>query len=128
MKYLTTKAMVIAKSSWFSIRMIDKRNGRTVYEYTVVRPGHTFPTGVMGNRKIIENETALGVKTFINDKKNIDLITVCILPEVDCSHEETILIKLIIDFAEMYFLLYRNGSIASYSNGSNRENLQTLLN
>ena len=104
--YLITKTMIIAKSPWVAIRMIDKKSGKTVYEDKVVRSGQAFPAAMIGNRELLENKTVSGMITIINNKKNADLITACILPEVDCSDEETILIKLIIDQIEMHFLLY----------------------
>jgi uncharacterized membrane protein YciS (DUF1049 family) len=126
--YLATKAMVIAKSPWIAIRMIDKKSGRTVYDSTVVRPGHEFQTGMIGNREILENNTVPGIIKIINRKKNVDLITVCVLPEVECSEEETILIKLIIDQIEMYFLLYHKDFFPSFSKGSKKEELRIFKN
>lgn len=104
--YLITRTMIIGKSSWVAIRMIDKRSGKTVYEDKVVRSGRKFPAAIIGNRELLENNRVPGLMTIITNKKNANLITACILPEVECSDEETILIKLIIDQIEMYFLLY----------------------
>ena len=108
--YLITRTMIIARSSWVAIRMIDKKNGKTVYEDKVVRSARKFPAAMIGNREILENKTVPGLMTIITNKKNADLITACILPEVECTDEEAILIKLIIDQIEMHFLLYHRDS------------------
>jgi hypothetical protein len=116
--YLITKTMIIAKSPWVAIRMVDKKSGKTVYEDKVVRSGQEFPAAMIGNRELLENKAVSGMITIINNKKNADLITACILPEVECSDEETILIKLIIDQIEMHFLLYHR-DFFHFSNQSN---------
>ncbi len=57
------------------------------------------------NRELLEIKT-VRVDDNHHQEKNADLITACILPEVECTDEENILIKLIIDQIEMHFLLY----------------------
>lgn len=104
--YLTAKAMTIAKSPWVAIRMIDKKSNRTVFEHTVVRPGYELPAGIIGNRDILDKKSISGIVQIVNSKKNVDLITVCLFSDVECTENENILIRLLINQIEMYFLLY----------------------
>jgi hypothetical protein len=61
--------MIIARSSWIAIRMIDKKSGKTVYEDKVVRSGRKFPAAMIGNRELLENKTVPGLMTIITKKK-----------------------------------------------------------
>lgn len=119
--YLSFRAMTIAKSPWLAVRIIDKTEERTLYEHQAARPGSIFPKETMGNREILENRPVPGMTKIITSKRNMDLMTVCILPKAECSDEEKILIQLILNWIEMYFLLYHtNFSSDSSKTGEER--------
>ena len=108
-EHLVAKAMTVAGTSWAVIRIISRGNGRTVKEYATVRPHKVIPAVTMGNREILEDRHIEGVRKVGSRQNNLDLQTVCILPEIQLSEEENILITAITSQIEMFFLLYRAG-------------------
>lgn len=106
---MADKAMTIAGTPWVVIRMISRSNGRTVKEYARTRLKRGLPSITMGNRKILENRPVAGMQKVSSCQKNLDLLTVCILPTSELSEEEIILITAITNQVEMFFTLYRAG-------------------
>lgn len=113
--YLTTKAMTIARTPWAVARMIDRRSGRTVKEYAVVRPGQVLPSSTIGNREILEGRHVDGLTKIMTHQKNVDLVTVCILPDATCSEEENILLRLITSQMGVSFILYHQEFLPRFS-------------
>lgn len=113
--HLAAKAMTVAGAPWVVIRIISRCNGRTVKEYTAVRPKGVLPSACMGNREILEDRPTEGLKKIVSCQKNLDLLTVCILPAIPLSEEESILITAITSQIEMLFLLYRAGFLHQQS-------------
>jgi len=107
--HLAAKAMTVAGTAWVVIRMISRCNGRTVKEYTIVRPKGVLPTVTMGNREILEDRYVEGLSKISSRQKNLDLLTVCILPTIMLSEEENFMITAITNQIEMLFMLYRAG-------------------
>ena len=107
--HLATKAMTIAGTQWVAIRMISRSEGRTVKEYTIVRPQGRLPSAVMGNREIIEDRHVKGLKTIRSSQKNLDFLTVCIMPTTQLSKEQNILITAITNQIEMHYMLFHSG-------------------
>lgn len=114
--YLAKKAMTIARAPWIMIRVIDGRQNRIIKEHKAVRAGYSLPAVTMGTREIIQGNRVPGFVKIVNHKANVDLMTVCIMPEIECSDEERILIKLILDQIETYFLLYYSNVFSIFSN------------
>jgi hypothetical protein len=69
----------------------------------------------MGNRAILEDRNVEGLRTIASRQKNLDLLTVCILPTIQLSDEESILVTAIISQIEMLFVLYRAGFLHQHS-------------
>ena len=107
--HLATKAMTIAGTQWVAFRMIGRSGGRTIKEYTIVRPTGSLPSAIMGNREIIEDRHATGLKTIRSSQKNLDFLTACILPTIQLSNEQNILITAITNQIEMHYMLFRSG-------------------
>jgi hypothetical protein len=107
--------MTIAGTPWVVIRMISRCSGQTVKEYTTVRRKGTLPSAIMGNRDILEHRHVEGLKTIGSRQKNLDLMTICILPTSRLSKEENILITAIANQVEMFFMLYRAGFLHQQS-------------
>ena len=106
---LAAKAMTVAGVPWIVIRMINRHDGRTIKEHTVQhRPG-SLPSVTMGNREILEGRHVEGLRMIAAHQKNIDLLTVCIFPEVSLSEEDIVLIAAIVNQLELFFILYRTG-------------------
>ena len=114
-EHLAAKAMTVAGTPWIVIRMISRCNGRTVKEYAIVRRKGVLPSATMGNRAILEDRNVEGLRTIASRQKNLDLLTVCILPTIQLSDEENILITAIINQIEMLFVLYRAGFLHQHS-------------
>lgn len=106
-EHLAAKAMTVAGTQWIVIRMISRCNGQTVKEYAIVRRKEVLPSAIMGNREILENHHVEGLRTISTRQKNLDLLTVCILPIIQLSEEKIILITAITNQIEMLFMLYR---------------------
>ena len=113
--HLAAKAMTIAGTPWIVIRMINRYNGRMVKEYAVERQKGTLPSSTMGNQEILENCHVEGLIAISTRQKNLDLLTVCILPTTQLSEEEKILITATINQVEMFFILYRAGFLHKQS-------------
>ena len=113
--HLVAKAMTVAGTPWVVIRMISRCNGRTVKEYAIVRPKGALPSATMGNREILEDRHVEGLRKIVSCQKNLDLLTVCILPTIQLSEEENILISAITNQIEMFFMLYRAGFLHQQS-------------
>lgn len=112
---LAAKAMTVAGTPWAVIRMISRCNGRTVNEYASVRANGVLPAATMGNREILENRHVQGFRKIGSRQKNLDFLTVCLLPTVQLSEEEIILIIAITNQIEMFFILYRGGFLNQQS-------------
>ncbi len=113
--HLAAKAMTVAGTPWVVVRIISRCNGRTIKEYTAVRPKNVLPSACMGNREILEDRPSEGLRKIDTCQKNLDLLTVCILPAIPLSEEENILITAITSQIEMLFLLYRAGFLQQQS-------------
>jgi len=111
MDHLVAKSMTVAGTAWAVVRIISRSSGQTKKEYAAVRPHRALPSATMGNREILEDLHNDGLKVVGSPKKNIDLLTVCILPKKDISEEEMVLITAIISQIELYFLLYHSDFI-----------------
>jgi len=109
--HLVAKTMMVAGTTWAVVRIISRQNCRTIKEYDAVRPHRVMPSSTMGNREILENLHIEGLRIVGSRQKNLDVLTVCILPKTDFSEEENILITAILSQIELLFLLYRAGFI-----------------
>lgn len=109
--HLVAKTMMVAGTTWAVTRIINRYNCRTIKEYDAVRPHRVLPSSTMGNREILENLHIDGLRFVGSRQKNLDVLTVCILPKTDFSEQEIILITAIISQIELLFLLYRAGFI-----------------
>ncbi len=110
---LTSKAMQVAGTPWIVLRMIDGCRGRTIGEQAIERRSGMLPSVTMGNRAILEGRHVEGVRTIGLRRKHLDLLTVCILPQVPLSEEQIVLITAITNQIEMLFMVYRAGRAAS---------------
>lgn len=119
--HLASKAMTIAGTPWVVIRIISRCNGRTVKEYNAMRPKIVLPLACIGNREIIEDRPVKGLRKIASCQKNLDLLTVCILPAKHFSEEENILITAVTSQIEMLFLLYRAGFLLQQSFNDHNE-------
>jgi hypothetical protein len=108
---LVARAMTVAGTPWVVIRMISRCSGRTIAEYSSVRPKKVLPSATIGNREILEDRHVGGLRKIDSSPKNLDLMTVCILPTTQLSEEENILITAITNQIEIFFMLYRAGFI-----------------
>jgi hypothetical protein len=106
---LTTKIMTDTGAAWVVVRIIDPCSGRTIKGYTAQGRGSAAPTTTIGNRAIIEGRLATGVRTFVVHQKDPDLLTVCILPAIPLSEEQTVIMTAAAREIEMAFMLYRAG-------------------
>ena len=106
---LATKAMAIAGTPWIIIRMISRYSGRTVKEVAIERRRGVLPSSAVGNRAILEGCHVDGLTTICSRRENIDLLTVCVLPETTMGKDETVLITAITNQIEMLFMLFRSG-------------------
>jgi len=108
---LTVKAMAIAGTPWIAIRVIDRGCGRTIKEHAVERQKGALPLVTMGNRDILDGRRVEGFETIRSRQKNLDLLTVCILPNRPLSEAERVLLTAILKQVEMLLLLDHAGCI-----------------
>ncbi len=113
--FLATKNMTVAGTPWVIIRMISRCSGRTVKEYAIERRKGVLPSATIGNREILEDRHVGGLRTIGSHQKNLDILTVCILPTIRLSEEENLLITAITNQIEMFFLIYRAGCLHQQS-------------
>ncbi len=109
MDRLASKIMAVAAVPWIAIRMISRGCGRTVMEHAVESRTGLLPPATMGNREILEGRHVKGLRTIGAHRRNVDLLTVCILPTVPLAEENIVLITAIINQIEMLFLIHRAG-------------------
>jgi hypothetical protein len=105
--HLTAKAATIAGTPWSAIRIINKIDGRTITEHAAEVKKGKLPSKTVGNRTIIEKEQREDLSTIRSCHENEDLLTVCIVPTTSLTKENTTLLTVIANQAEMYFMLYR---------------------
>ena len=108
---LASRALTIAAAPWLLVRMVDRRSGHTVNEHAVRHPGGTLPSITIGNRALLAGEPCDGLQTIGPRQKNLDLVTVFILPAVELEKEKSVLLTAILNQIEMLFILYRAGCI-----------------
>jgi hypothetical protein len=109
--HLATKIMAVAGTAWVAIRIISRSSGRTVKEHAVESREGVMPSSTMGNREILEGRQVQGFRAIRAGRKNLDLLTVCILPMVLLSEEDIVLITAIANQIEMLFMLHRAGCL-----------------
>lgn len=107
--HLGGKVMAVAGAPWVVIRMISRRSGRTVKEHFLEARKGALPSATIGNREILEGRRVEGLRAIGARQKNLDLLTVCILPATPLSEEDVVLITAITNQVEMMFLIYRDG-------------------
>jgi hypothetical protein len=107
--WLAAKAMAVTGAPWIVVRMINRCSGRTIKEYTSEQHKGVLPSATIGNRVILEGRLVEGLKTIVTRQKNLDIVTVCILPSIPLTEEEIVLLTAIASRIEMLFLLYRAG-------------------
>jgi hypothetical protein len=105
------KVMTVIGTPWIVFRMISRCSGRTVKEYTAEHRKGTLPSATMGNRAILEGRLVEGLRFIGSRQKNLDLMTVCIMPTVTLSEEQNILVAAIANQIEMIFMLFRSGCL-----------------
>jgi len=106
---LAAKAMTVAGVAWLVVRTIDRRTGHTISEHAVQRLDADLPMATMGNRAILDGQRVQGLQTIGSRQRNLDLLTVFILPETEMTEERTILLMAILNQIEMLFMLNRAG-------------------
>ena len=112
---LAVKAMTIARAPWIVIRILRRCDGQTINEYAVARPGKAVPSVTMGNKTILEGGDVGGLIKVGSCRKNLDILTVGILPAMGLSAEETLLITAIVNQIEIHFLLHQSGFLEHQS-------------
>lgn len=108
---LAAKAMTVAAVPWIVVRMIERHSGHTVHEHAVQRPHGGLPPVTMGNRAILDGVPVTGLQTVGTRQRNLDLLTVFIMPKAVISKEETFLLTAILNQIEMLFIIYSAGCI-----------------
>ena len=108
---LAAKAMTVAGTPWVIVRIINRCNGCTVNEHSVERQKGSLPSVNMGNRLILQRESVKGFRTLRSRQKNLDILTVSILPAGRLSREQIVLITAILNQFEMYFMLFKEGNL-----------------
>jgi hypothetical protein len=106
---LASKAMAVAGAPWIVVRMLSRCSGRTVKEYAIERQSGMLPAATIGNRAILEGHNVEGLLTIGSRQRNLDLMTVCILPKTPLSEEDIVLVSAILNQIEMFYLLYCTG-------------------
>ena len=101
---LAYHAMEVAKTSWAVMRIIERSSGRTISEFSAGRHGQDLPPLTIGNRAILDGDRTEGYKTVGSRQRNLDLHTVCILPDTPLSEEQRVLAKAIVNQVEMLFI------------------------
>lgn len=108
---LATKAMAITGSPWIVIRVIDHRLCRTVKECRAERRKGTLPAVTMGNRDLLEGRRIEGFAAIALPPDNLDLLTVCILPNRSFADAERLLLMAILNQFKILLLLHRSGCL-----------------
>jgi hypothetical protein len=108
---LAAKAMTVAGTPWVIVRIISRCSGCTVNEHSVERQKGLIPSVNMGNRVILEKGSVKGFRTVRSRQKNLDILTVSVLPARRLSREQIVLITAILNQFEMYFMLYSEGCL-----------------
>ena len=106
---LGTKAMSIAGVPWLVVRMIDRHSVQTTYEQVVRRFDKRLPSATLGNRDILNGQQSHGLQTIGSCQRNIDLLTVFMLPENNMTDDRNMLLMVILNQIEMRFMLFRAG-------------------
>lgn len=114
---LAVRAMTIAAAPWLVVRMVDRQSGHTVNEHAVCHPGTILPAVTLGNRLLLEGSSSDGLQTIGPRQRNLDLLTVFILPAAVLSTEKKVLLTAILNQIEMLFILYRAGCIKPIHGG-----------
>ena len=106
-----TKAMTVAVAPWLIVRVIDRNSAKTIYEHAVHLSDKGPPSATPGNRVMLYDQRGHGFQTIGTLQRNLDLLTVFILPENHMTDDRTILLMVILNQIEIYFMLYRVGCL-----------------
>jgi len=108
---LAAKVMAVTGTPWVVLRIVNRCSGRTIKEFAAEHRDGLLPSATMGNRAILEGRLVEGLRTIGLRQKNPDLLTVCIMPSVELSEEQIVLIEAVTSQAEMLYMLYRAGCV-----------------
>ena len=75
-----------------------------------MRPEKALPSIAVGNRAMLENRPLKGVLMIVACQENVDLMTAAVLPKMNLSKQERILITAILNQIEIHFVLHRSGA------------------
>ena len=106
---LGTKAMTVAGVPWLVVRMIDRHSVQTIYEHAVRRFDKKVPPATLGNRDILSDQQNHGLQTIRSCQRNMELLTVFIMPKTTMTDDRSMLLMVILNQIEMRFMIFRVG-------------------
>jgi len=90
---------------WVTVRIIDRRNLRTIVEHREIRKIHPLVDPHIGNRAVVEGKPVPGCVIVTDAKDNLSIVAACILPLDHLDKEETILMQALVGEIEMLFII-----------------------
>ena len=112
---LLLKAMTIAAAPWMVVRMIDRRNGKTMGEHAVHGLKGEIPSVTMGNRALLDGLHHMrGMQSIRTCQIDLDFFTVLIMPQAPIGREETLLLTAVLNQIEMLFMLHRSDGLRQF--------------
>lgn len=108
---LAAKVMAVTGTPWAVLRIISQCSGRTIKEFAAEQRAGLLPSATMGNRAILEGRYVEGRRTIGLRQRNLDQLTVCIIPSVELSEEQIVLVEAITNQVEMLYMLHQAGCL-----------------
>jgi hypothetical protein len=99
------KIIGMVNAEWVLIRIIDRRNLRTLVEHRQNRNQHPAAGHPVGNKAVLEGKKIDGLTIRTGTKDNLYILTACILPLDQLQKQETILLEALVDTVEMLFII-----------------------
>ncbi len=125
---LAQRAMVIAGSEWAIVRVMDRRNFRTLREAVQQRAGSPRPAIAISNRSLVENPGVEGFSVVKTGAENLPLRTALVFPVKRLQTQDRILVSAIAGEIEMLFLIFQSEAVTGFQRAMEAKPLETVRN
>ncbi|MEI7498160.1 MAG: hypothetical protein WCK11_02655 [Candidatus Falkowbacteria bacterium] len=114
LKFLSDKVLALTDIDWVCLKIIDISECKILAEQIRYRGSNTvapFPNADIGCHNIINGKLPIGVTAIYSSKSNGVFKIVCLVPGLEISKEQRVLVKAIVNQLEMFYLIYvRSGN------------------
>ncbi len=119
MELLATAVLKIVSADWALLRIIDTQNSRTLREAIKSRGSHISVKHEISNKNLINKKSDNGYTVVSSNQEGMVIKTFCVLPKIKLKKEQKIMLKTIVNQAEMLFIIFGSKYYKQRRDGKN---------